>query len=185
MLTTEEQELLDLAEEATPGPWSTEAKLNPDGWSTSVAIAATYGRQKIFANPTGGTYPHADQKFIAAANPERIKKLLSDLADARGNWQGAAGEAELLRESTARGDVLVELHQVATEKQELLVQLEAARAAARALASRITDLGAAADDNDPAVMETAGPLGAAEADLFIALGIYDEAREKIQKDGAL
>jgi hypothetical protein len=50
-------------------------------------------------------------------------------------------------------------------------QLASARAAALILTDRINDLGSAVDDNDPRVMATAGPIGAAEADLWVALGI--------------
>lgn len=46
-----------------------------------------------------------------------------------------------------------------------------ARKAAKKLSALISDLGAFADDSDPRVMSVAGPMGAAEADLFIALGI--------------
>jgi hypothetical protein len=54
--------------------------------------------------------------------------------------------------------------------------LDVVRAAARAYAHHVNQLGLAADDNDPKVMATAGPIGAAQADLWIALGIYEEAK---------
>lgn len=60
--------------------------------------------------------------------------------------------------------------------------LAPARAAARTLAARIDDLGMAVDDNDPAVMATAGPIGEAEAALFDALGILEEERARREAD---
>jgi hypothetical protein len=53
-------------------------------------------------------------------------------------------------------------------------QIDDARKASLALCESINELGNAADDNDPAVMATAGPIGAAEAQLFIALDIYEQ-----------
>ena len=57
------------------------------------------------------------------------------------------------------------------ERDQLRQDLDAARAAARALVSHVDDLALFADDNDPRVMATAGPLGAAQADLWVALGL--------------
>lgn len=64
-------------------------------------------------------------------------------------------------------------------------RLAAARVAAKALAALIDELGDAVDDDNPAVMLTAAPIGAAEADLFMALGIYEEAVAERLKAGAL
>jgi hypothetical protein len=58
--------------------------------------------------------------------------------------------------------------------EKLEKQVEAARDAAQIYAARVNDLGAAVDDNDPAVMVTAQPIGAAQADLYMALGIYED-----------
>lgn len=69
------------------------------------------------------------------------------------------------------------------EADELREQLDKARTAARALSDRICDLGAFLDDTDPRIMATAGPLGAAQADLYIALGLdTDVAHAKMVAD---
>lgn len=60
--------LEEYARAATPGPWS----LN----GGTAAIAATYGRRKIYAVPAGGTYPAADAKHIAAASPDVVLALV-------------------------------------------------------------------------------------------------------------
>lgn len=62
------ERLMELSEKATPPPWTTEPSGETIyGFSCDVAIAATSGRQKIYAQPKGGTYPYADQQLIAAA----------------------------------------------------------------------------------------------------------------------
>lgn len=74
-------ELLDKLEEiakaATPGPWSSSAAAPIDGWPDCIAIAATAGRQKIYASP-GSTFPAADAKHIAAASPDVVLALVAD-----------------------------------------------------------------------------------------------------------
>lgn len=62
--------LEEYAKAATPGPWC----LN----GGTAAIAATYGRQKIFCTHVGGTYPAADAKHIAAASPDVVLALVTD-----------------------------------------------------------------------------------------------------------
>lgn len=68
-----------LARAATPGPWSTSID-GPEGaeWDAGMAIAATYGRQKVFAR-AGGSYPRADQEYIAAASPDVVLALIERL----------------------------------------------------------------------------------------------------------
>lgn len=61
--------------------------------------------------------------------------------------------------------------------------IDSARSAARAYAARVNDLGAAADDSNPKVMETAGPIGITQAELWMALGIYDEELAAMGKVG--
>lgn len=69
------------------------------------------------------------------------------------------------------------------EVRELEQQREASRTAARDLMAHVDDLAAFADDNDPRVMATAAPLGAAQANLWIALGMnLDEERARIYAD---
>lgn len=51
---------------ATPGPWTREKpKRDEDGWAQGVAIAGTPGRQGVYANPPGGSFPSNDADFIA------------------------------------------------------------------------------------------------------------------------
>lgn len=60
--------LASLCERATPGPWTREKPgKDADGFQLGVAVAATYGRQMIYATPPGGQSPSADCDFIAAA----------------------------------------------------------------------------------------------------------------------
>lgn len=59
---------LALCDKATPGPWTEEPSGEKvGGFSCDVAIAATQGRQKIYARPRGGTFPYNDKRFIAMA----------------------------------------------------------------------------------------------------------------------
>lgn len=59
------------------------------------------------------------------------------------------------------------------EIEQLRAQLARAQAAAHVYAERVEALGLAADDNDPAVMATAEPLGEAQADLWAELGLLE------------
>lgn len=85
----------------------------------------------------------------------------------RANWYEAAydaGKAKLIETAVSKA-------------------LDTARAAARKYTALVCDLGAFADDSDPRVMATAGPIGAAQADLWIALGLdLDEEHARLQAD---
>lgn len=71
------------AESATPGPWTREKpKRDADGFACGVGIAATYGRQMIYANPPGGSFPSFDADHIVASNPANVIALL-DAYDAQ------------------------------------------------------------------------------------------------------
>lgn len=85
------------AKEATPGPWSVDPDAfgRDDGWSDAMAIAATVGRQKIYAR-AGSNYPSNDQRYIAAANPETVLVLL---ALARRTVEAEARAAEMDRDA--------------------------------------------------------------------------------------
>lgn len=77
-----------LAEKATPGPWTTERPAGEvHGFARGVLIAATAPskRNRVYADPPGGSYPAADQDLIAAsrtavpalvAEVERLRTLL-------------------------------------------------------------------------------------------------------------
>lgn len=92
--------------------------------------------------------------------------------DADGFWVADVGEApdDARHIATSHPQAVINLVE---ENERLCAQIKSARAAARVYATRVNELGAAADDNDPAVMATAGPIGAAQADLWTALGIYE------------
>lgn len=53
--------------------------------------------------------------------------------------------------------------------------LSRARSAAQVYVERVDALGLAADDSDPRVMATAEPIGAAQADLYAALGLLERS----------
>lgn len=85
-------------------------------------------------------------------------------------------ERTLLAMRTSLGDSMDGvLLNALTEIQELRAMVAEARDAARVLSARISDLGSFVDDSDPRVMATAGPVGAAEADLYVALGLDTKA----------
>ena len=95
----------NVAKAATPGPWTTEKpKLDGDGWPIGVAVAATPGKQMIYANPHGGSYPAADCRFIATFDPpivlaliERVRAAEAEtLEQARLNGMGAERELALM-----------------------------------------------------------------------------------------
>jgi hypothetical protein len=68
------------AKAATPGPWTREKPpSNEDGWATGVVVAGTPGRQTVYANPPGGSFPSADCDFISAANPAVVLALVAEL----------------------------------------------------------------------------------------------------------
>ncbi len=74
-------ELEDLerkARAATPGPWTRKKpSSDTEGWAMGVAVAGTPGRQTVYANPPGGSFPSADCDFIAAANPAVVLALIA------------------------------------------------------------------------------------------------------------
>jgi hypothetical protein len=64
---------------ATPGPWSTERPAGAiDGFSRGIVVAATPGRQKIYADPPGGSYPWNDCRLIAAS-PGLLTEALDEI----------------------------------------------------------------------------------------------------------
>lgn len=69
---------------ATPGPWYTRPSGEREhGFSVDVAVAGTPGRQGIYVRrPKGGTFPAADQKFIANARTD-IPALVKEVEDLR------------------------------------------------------------------------------------------------------
>ena len=91
---------------ATPGPWVCDkpAVDAVTGFRCGVAIASTYGRQMIYADPSGGSFPAADQRHIAASNPANVLAILADrdalkagvLEQARLNGMGAERELALM-----------------------------------------------------------------------------------------
>ena len=105
---------LALCDKATPGPWTEEPSGEKvGGFSCDVAIAATQGRQKIYARPRGGTFPYNDKRFIAMARealPYWIKRAerlgcalrlacemvasCTDCPGAQDDWPGCGGTAE-------------------------------------------------------------------------------------------
>jgi hypothetical protein len=72
ILTPEQvRAIRERAEKATPGPWTADKPpRDNDGWSLAVIIAAVARGQGIYAIPPGGSYPAADQNFIAAARTD-------------------------------------------------------------------------------------------------------------------
>lgn len=70
-MATNANEILDrlaaLLDAATPGHWTREKPaVDADGWSMGTAVAGTPGRQTIYTNHLGGTFPSADCNMIAA-----------------------------------------------------------------------------------------------------------------------
>lgn len=62
--------LKKLAQNATPGPWSTKRpEGQTNGFAHGVVIAATAPgvANRIYADPPGGSFPSSDQNFIVAA----------------------------------------------------------------------------------------------------------------------
>lgn len=69
-----------IAKAATPGPWSLDRpEKDESGFLCGVAIAATYGGTKIYANPPGGQFPAADARHIAAFDPLTVISLIEAL----------------------------------------------------------------------------------------------------------
>ena len=60
-------ELLRKNKSATGGTWTDEKPgRDEDGWLMASIVAATPGRQQIYSDVEGGTYPHADCKLLVA-----------------------------------------------------------------------------------------------------------------------
>jgi hypothetical protein len=79
------------AEAATPGPWTRDKPpRDEDGWVTGMLVAGTPGKNGIYANPPGGSFPSADANFIAAARTDTPRLIA------------------LLEEAIALGDAMVE-----------------------------------------------------------------------------
>ena len=93
-MATNANEVLDrlaaLLDAATPGHWTREKPaVDADGWSMGTAVAGTPGRQTIYTNHLGGTFPSADCNMIAAlrnAAPALIR--LARAAIAVKDWKG-------------------------------------------------------------------------------------------------
>lgn len=72
---------------ATPGYWTREKPgVDASGWPAGTAVAGTPGRQTIYTNHRGGTFPSADCDMIAAlrnAAPAliRLARAAAILAD--------------------------------------------------------------------------------------------------------
>ena len=112
---------------------------------------------------------------------ELVNELLASM-----NELGPAVGA-LFADRAHRGSTIDELRAAVDvlkqEVRELEQQRDTARTAARALIAQVEHLAAFADDSDPRVMATAAPLGAAQADLWLALGLsLDEEHARMQAD---
>jgi len=82
-------ELKALAEKATPGRWR-EFILGNDKQANRVTvddchnlIAATAPGHQVRSNNSGGSYPSADLRYIAAANPQTVLALVSRIEKLR------------------------------------------------------------------------------------------------------
>lgn len=106
-----------------------------------------------------------------------------DSGDPSGKLQDFANSLRVVVDELDRSHRRRNWYEVAYEagKEKLIESriakaLEPIRHAAIAYAHQVNQLGLAADDNDPKVMATAGPIGEAQAVLYQALGIYEERR---------
>lgn len=64
-----------LANNATPGPWTTEKPgKTDDGWSKGVRICAAMNNP-VYGDPPGGQSPWADAQFIAAARSASVELI--------------------------------------------------------------------------------------------------------------
>lgn len=88
----------------------------------------------------------------------------------------------VLVEERHRKDV-AEVTRVQLQRDQARAGLAAARIAAQRFVAHVDNLGAFADDSDPRVMATAGPLGEAQAELWVALGLsVEDERARLQAD---
>ena len=104
-------ELEKLARAATSGPWTCDKPpTDKDGFRRGVSIAATYGRQMIYADPPGGSFPAADQRHIAAFDPPTALALIE-----------AAKERDTLRAQLAQAREALEafMHTTKPDKDAL------------------------------------------------------------------
>lgn len=116
---------------ATSGPWTCDKPgKDADGFSKGVAVAATYGRQMIYADPPGGSFPAADQRFIAAirnAAPALIKaaRERNMYAELCAEWEKQLGQT---RPSRVTDDQLFESNRaIAVERDAAWVELASLR----------------------------------------------------------
>jgi len=99
-------------------------------------VAATPGRQTIYANPPSGSFPSADADFIALANPAAILALLAerdrleaDLNDyGRINGRFLAGSIELSRHLEQAERALRKSEERAASYADALIECRAALA---------------------------------------------------------
>ncbi len=98
--------------------------------------------------------PLDEMAVMVAEDPSVMTALIGALRHARGECHGRRFDPNLV-----------------AENRELRAALVRARGAAQVYAERVDALGLAADDNDPKVMVTAGPIGEAQADLYATLGL--------------
>jgi len=83
------REALELADKATPGPWSTKKpsvgpEIGDAMFLPGVMVAAVARGRGIYASPPGGSFPVADQAFIARARwslPALARALLASTAE--------------------------------------------------------------------------------------------------------
>lgn len=126
-LTPYLNDLLAKARAATPGPWTqTRPGTDPDGFAHGVAVAATSGRQMIYASPPGGSFPAADAAYIAAAHPA-VTAALVEVAMALRPFAEAGGQ---LDSDDGPDEAELWVHQIA-----MCITLGELRAAAQALAN--------------------------------------------------
>lgn len=120
-MTLDLDALEKIAKAATPGPWTCEKPRveQTSGFPAGVAIAATYGRQMIYASPPGGSFPAADQRHIATFDPPTVRALIE-----------AARERDHLRNEVDQTDgVLLRAQLAELENATLRAQIAQAREA--------------------------------------------------------
>jgi hypothetical protein len=100
----------------------------------------------------------------------------NDAMTAQAELAGSKHVTQVWHERWEHGSQLaVTLAAACDEVDRLTAQIDATRKAAQVYAERVEALGLAADDNDPRVMATAEPIGAAQADLYAALGLLERS----------
>lgn len=99
-------------------------------------------------------------------------------------WTSLSALEQLLMlvEEQHRKDV-AEVTRMQVQRDEARAALVAAVAAAQRFVAHVDDLASFADDDDPRVMATAGPLGEAQAELWEALGLsVEDERARLEAD---